>query len=118
MTPVVSSTKIYKSKGFFVLTAKKMLVILFNVVHNRTSNLDFGKEIKISQNEEYLAVLFKVSSHIILEYKQVVFVFICASTNATSLCLLNLILLMMVSVAQGENVVSDLQDHHWKVNLR
>ena len=50
-----------------------MLIVLFNVKDNRASQLDLSEEVKVSQDEEDLALRLEVCNHELLVGEQVIF---------------------------------------------
>ena len=99
------------------LTAYEVLVVFFNIEHNDACDLNLLDQIEVTEdeeqnflkalkNEENFAVLLKVWSHILLKDKQVVVVF---HTLILPLIVLHLVIVAEFSVAEGKDIVSDLQ---------
>ncbi len=83
-----------------------MLVVFFYIENNDACDLYLLDQIEVTEDEENFAVLLKVWAHVLLKNKQIVVVF---HTLILPLGVLNLIVSAEFSVAEGKNIVSDLE---------
>jgi hypothetical protein len=90
MTPVVSSTIKAVEAGLIKLTAENVFFVLLDVVHNGACDLNFGKKVEISQNEENLCLLLELVASVILKHKQVPFLCDILSNTCLDLWVLNI----------------------------
>lgn len=97
-----------------------MLVVLFDMEHNRASQLDFCEQVEISQDEEDLALLLKLRDHVLLIGKQVVVhvsiahVVLLAEVSAR----VQNVVLSVLAVPKRENVVAALDHEQGEVQVR
>ena len=96
-----------------------MFFIFLDVVDNCSSDLYLGEQIKVSQNEKHLAILFKAPSHNILIYKQIllILIWVLVLIILSAKLPLDSVVRSIVSVSVGEDVIFNLQNHHWEIDL-
>lgn len=93
-----------------------MFVVLLNIVDNSAGNLYARKEEEVSQDEKNFAVLVEMGAHVVLEHKQIVFSVISTRAHKKGrICYL--VLTVVVAISQRENVITQLQHHHRKVDF-
>ena len=97
-----------------------MLVVLLDMEDYRASDLNFGQEVEVSQDEEDLALILVELAHVVLVNEEVI-VEIHVSWPVTSVSVLIVaddVVLPERPVSQRENLVIHLDDEHWEVNVR
>ena len=97
-----------------------MLVVLFDMEDYCTSDLNFGQEVEVSQDEEDLALILVELAHVVLVNEEVI-VEIHVSWPVSSVSILIVaddVVLPERPVSQRENLVIHLDDEHWEVNVR
>ena len=97
-----------------------MLVVLLDMEDYCTSDLNFGQEVEVSQDEEDLALILVELAHVVLVNEEVI-VEIHVSWPITSVSVLIVaddVVLPERPVSQRENLVIHLDDEHWEVNVR
>ena len=83
-----------------------MLVVFFYIENNDACDLYLLDQIEVTEDKENFAVLLEVRAHVLLKNKQVVVIF---HTLILPLGVLNLVICAEFSVAEGKNIVSDLE---------
>jgi hypothetical protein len=83
-----------------------VLVVFFYIENNDACDLYLLDQIEVTEDEENFAVLLEVWAHVLLKNKQVVVIF---HTLILPLGVLNLVISAEFSVAEGKNIVSDLE---------
>ena len=97
-----------------------MLVVLLYMEYYCASDLDFGQEVEVSQDEEALALVLKELTHVVLVNEEVI-VEIHVSRPVISVSVLIVaddIVFPERTVSEGENLIVHLDDEDWEVNVR
>jgi hypothetical protein len=87
-----------------------MLIILLDIIDDSPCHLHFRQQVEVPEYEKYFTILLEMLPHVVLEHEQVILVFFLLACTLRS-GILDLILFVVVSIAEWENVISDLEDH-------
>lgn len=102
-----------------ILTAKEVLVVFLDMEDNGARQLDLGEQVKVSQDEEDLALSFKLSYHVLLIRKQVIVLVLISivSIVVNVAAILKEIVLSVLSISEREHIVATLDHEQRKVQV-
>ena len=97
-----------------------MLVVFLDVEHDRASQLHFGQQVEISQDEEDLALRLELRDHELLEgEKVIILILVCRFLVAGSIrSVVQDLVLAVLAISERENIVPALDHEEGKVEVR
>lgn len=103
-----------------VVQTEEMLVIFLDVEDYSSCQLDLGEQVEISENEEDLALSFKLSDHELLKREQVVVLVLVSIVGiiVDVAAILKEIVLAVLAISEREHIVAALDHKQREVQVR
>lgn len=96
-----------------------MLVVFLDMEHDSSCQLDLREQVKVSENEEDLALGFELGDHVLLIRKQVIVLVLVSIVGIVVdvAAILEEIVLSVLSISERENIIAALYHEQREVQV-